>query len=125
MHDEGWVAISLIDDDPRRVASAPHHPIGMGPCPGTGAARFSQIGRCTPPSNRERAPRRARPLAPQAIVCSKGATDGITGLSWGGWIVFAGFVLVDRRCDRYAPGLVAVFKDEYIVATPRGLPSWT
>ena len=41
--------------------------------------------------------------------------------SWTGWIVFAGFVLVIVGALDGLQGLVAIFKDDYVVATPKGL----
>ena len=41
--------------------------------------------------------------------------------SWAGWIVFAGFVLLLVGAMDVLQGLVAIFKDEYVVATPKGV----
>jgi hypothetical protein len=41
--------------------------------------------------------------------------------SWGGWIVFASFVLMIIGAMDVLQGLVAIFKDDYIVATRQGL----
>jgi hypothetical protein len=41
--------------------------------------------------------------------------------SWSGWIVFAGFVLLLVGAMDALPGLVAIIKDEYVVATAKGL----
>jgi len=41
--------------------------------------------------------------------------------SWSGWIVFAGFVLVLVGAMDALQGLVAIIKDEYVVATAKGL----
>jgi hypothetical protein len=41
--------------------------------------------------------------------------------AWGGWIVFAGFVLLIVGSIDVLQGLVAVFQDEYVVATRKGL----
>ena len=41
--------------------------------------------------------------------------------SWTGWIVFAGFVLVLVGAMDALQGLVAIIKDEYVVATAKGL----
>ena len=41
--------------------------------------------------------------------------------SWGGWIVFAGIVLLMIGAIDVLQGLVAIFEDEYVVATRRGL----
>jgi hypothetical protein len=41
--------------------------------------------------------------------------------SWAGWIVFAGFVLVLVGAMDALQGLVAIFKDDYVVATPKGV----
>ena len=41
--------------------------------------------------------------------------------SWTGWIVFAAFVLLLVGAMDVLQGLVAIFKDEYVVATPKGV----
>ena len=41
--------------------------------------------------------------------------------SWGGWIVFAGIVLLMIGAIDVLQGLVAIFEDEYVVETRRGL----
>jgi len=41
--------------------------------------------------------------------------------SWSGWIVFAGFVLVIVGALDMLQGFVGILKDEYVVATPKGL----
>ena len=41
--------------------------------------------------------------------------------SWAGWIVFAGFVLLIIGAIDAIQGLVAIIKDDYVVATPKGL----
>jgi hypothetical protein len=41
--------------------------------------------------------------------------------SWSGWIVFAGFVLLLVGAMDALQGLVAIIKDEYVVATAKGL----
>jgi len=41
--------------------------------------------------------------------------------AWGGWIVFAGMVLVIVGAMDVLQGLVAIFEDEYVVGTRRGL----
>ena len=41
--------------------------------------------------------------------------------SWSGWIVFAGFVLVLVGAMDAIQGFVAIIKDEYVVATAKGL----
>ena len=41
--------------------------------------------------------------------------------SWSGWIVFAGFVLVLVGAMDALQGIVAILKDEYVVATAKGL----
>ena len=41
--------------------------------------------------------------------------------SWAGWIVFAGFVLLLVGAMDMLQGLIAVFKDDYVVATPKGV----
>ena len=41
--------------------------------------------------------------------------------SWGGWIVFAGFVLIIVGSIDVLQGLVALFQDDYVVATRKGL----
>jgi hypothetical protein len=41
--------------------------------------------------------------------------------SWGGWIVFAGIVLLIVGSVDLLQGLVAIFEDEYVVETRRGL----
>jgi hypothetical protein len=41
--------------------------------------------------------------------------------AWSGWIVFAGFVLVLVGAMDALQGLVAIIKDEYVVATAKGL----
>ena len=41
--------------------------------------------------------------------------------SWGGWIVFAAFVLMIIGAMDVLQGLVAIFKDDYVVATRQGL----
>ena len=41
--------------------------------------------------------------------------------SWSGWIVFAGFVLILVGAMDALQGLVAIIKDEYVVATAKGL----
>jgi hypothetical protein len=41
--------------------------------------------------------------------------------SWTGWIVFAGFVLIIVGGMDALQGLVAIVKDEYVVATPKGV----
>ena len=41
--------------------------------------------------------------------------------SWSGWIVFAAFVLVIVGALDILQGFVGILKDEYVVATPKGL----
>ena len=41
--------------------------------------------------------------------------------SWAGWIVFAGIVLVLIGAMDALQGLVAIIKDDYVVATAKGL----
>jgi len=41
--------------------------------------------------------------------------------SWTGWIVFAGFVLIIVGAIDALQGLVAIVKDDYVVATPKGV----
>jgi hypothetical protein len=41
--------------------------------------------------------------------------------AWSGWIVFAAFVLVIVGGMDMLQGFVAIIKDEYVVATPKGL----
>ena len=41
--------------------------------------------------------------------------------SWSGWIVFAGFVLVLVGAMDVLQGFVAILKDDYVVATAKGL----
>ena len=41
--------------------------------------------------------------------------------AWGGWIVFAGFVLIMVGGMDILQGFVAIFEDEYVVATRKGL----
>jgi hypothetical protein len=41
--------------------------------------------------------------------------------SWTGWIVFAGFVLIIVGGIDMLQGLVAIVKDDYVVATPKGI----
>jgi hypothetical protein len=41
--------------------------------------------------------------------------------SWAGWIVFASFVIIIVGAMDMIQGLVAVFEDEYVVATREGL----
>ena len=41
--------------------------------------------------------------------------------SWVGWIVFAGFVLVIVGAIDVLQGFVGIIKDEYVVATPKGV----
>jgi hypothetical protein len=41
--------------------------------------------------------------------------------SWTGWIVFAGFVLIIVGGMDALQGLLAIVKDEYVVATPKGV----
>lgn len=41
--------------------------------------------------------------------------------SWGGWIVFAAFVLLIIGALDALQGIVAIFRDEYVVATAKGV----
>jgi hypothetical protein len=41
--------------------------------------------------------------------------------SWGGWITFAAIVLMIIGAMDVLQGLVAIFQDEYVVATRKGL----
>jgi hypothetical protein len=41
--------------------------------------------------------------------------------SWTGWIVFAGFVLIIVGGIDAFQGLLAIAKDDYVVATPKGV----
>jgi hypothetical protein len=41
--------------------------------------------------------------------------------SWGGWIVFAGFILLIVGAIDALQGLVAIIKDDYVVATAKGV----
>ena len=41
--------------------------------------------------------------------------------AWGGWIAFAGIVLLIIGAVDALQGLVAIFEDEYVVATRKGL----
>ncbi len=41
--------------------------------------------------------------------------------SWGGWIVFAGFILLIVGAIDALQGLVAIVKDDYVVATAKGV----
>jgi hypothetical protein len=41
--------------------------------------------------------------------------------SWAGWIVFAAFVIIIVGAMDIIQGFVAIFEDEYVVATPEGL----
>jgi hypothetical protein len=41
--------------------------------------------------------------------------------AWGGWIAFAGTVLLIVGSIDFLQGLVAIFKDDYVVATRQGL----
>ena len=41
--------------------------------------------------------------------------------SWGGWIVFAGIVLLVVGALDVLQGFVAIIQDEYVVATTKGL----
>jgi hypothetical protein len=41
--------------------------------------------------------------------------------SWGGWITFAAIVLIIVGAMDILQGLVAIFQDEYVVATRKGL----
>jgi hypothetical protein len=41
--------------------------------------------------------------------------------SWAGWIAFAGFVLLIVGAIDVLQGFTAIIKDEYVVATPKGL----
>ena len=41
--------------------------------------------------------------------------------SWTGWIVFAGFVLIIVGCLDALQGLLAIVKDDYVVATAKGV----
>ena len=41
--------------------------------------------------------------------------------SWSGWIVFAGFILIIMGAIDALQGLVAIIKDEYVVATAKGV----
>ena len=41
--------------------------------------------------------------------------------AWGGWIAFAGIVLLIIGAIDALQGLVAIFEDEYVVETRRGL----
>lgn len=41
--------------------------------------------------------------------------------SWSGWIVFAGFILIIMGAIDALQGLVAIIRDEYVVATPKGV----
>ena len=41
--------------------------------------------------------------------------------AWGGWIVFAGIVLIMVGGMDILQGFVAIFEDEYVVATRKGL----
>lgn len=49
------------------------------------------------------------------------ATDMESDNSWGGWIVFAGIVIIIVGAIGGLQGFVAIIQDEYVVATPRGL----
>ena len=40
---------------------------------------------------------------------------------WTGWIVFAGFVIIIVGAMDALQGLVAIFKDDYVVGTAKGL----
>ena len=41
--------------------------------------------------------------------------------AWSGWIVFAAFVLIIVGAMDILQGFVAIFKDEYVVATAKGV----
>ena len=41
--------------------------------------------------------------------------------AWGGWIVFAAFVIIIVGGMDVLQGFVAILEDEYVVATPKGL----
>ncbi len=41
--------------------------------------------------------------------------------SWSGWIVFAAFVLLIIGAIDALQGIVAIFRDEYVVATAKGV----
>jgi hypothetical protein len=41
--------------------------------------------------------------------------------AWGGWIAFAGFVLIIVGAIDALQGLVGIIKDEYVVSTPKGV----
>ena len=41
--------------------------------------------------------------------------------SWSGWIVFAAFVLLIVGAMNALQGIVAIFKDDYVVATAKGV----
>jgi hypothetical protein len=41
--------------------------------------------------------------------------------SWSGWIVFAAFVLVIVGALDMLQGFVGILKDDYVIATPKGL----
>ena len=41
--------------------------------------------------------------------------------SWSGWIVFAAFVLLIIGAMDALQGIVAIFRDEYVVATAKGV----
>ena len=41
--------------------------------------------------------------------------------AWSGWISFAGILIIIVGGMDMLQGFVAIFKDEYVVATPKGL----
>jgi hypothetical protein len=41
--------------------------------------------------------------------------------AWSGWIVFAGFMLLIIGAIDALQGIVAIFRDEYVVATAKGV----
>jgi C4-dicarboxylate transporter len=41
--------------------------------------------------------------------------------AWTGWISFAGIVIIIVGAMDVLQGLVAIFKDEYVIATPKGI----
>jgi hypothetical protein len=41
--------------------------------------------------------------------------------AWSGWIAFAAFVIIIVGGMDALQGLVAIFKDEYVVSTPKGI----
>src|SRR5512132_182084 len=111
--------------------SAPHHPIWMnraGRCRNGAEPRDSStLDDVSPPRTGQGSHRRRHALrkscacVSEVIVLLERSIVMASQDAWTGWISFAGIVIIIVGAMDVLQGFVAILKDDYVVATPKGL----